>query len=85
MKTTAPKLQPPALDAELRDVARLLRACDWREHLAAIALELGAIDAADYEVVRIAGHLGVLDNLESDYGQRAWAALAPWLPDEVLN
>ena len=86
MKTTAPKLQPPAaVDRDLRAVARELQRTDWRLHLAAIALELGAISDDAFAMVRMAARMRVLDDLTTAAGQRAWLILAPWLPDEVLN
>jgi len=79
------KSQPPDLDHELRAVARLLRALDWRVHLAEVALELGAIGRADYALICAVAQAGELDDLESEAGQAAWRVLARWLPDEVLN
>ena len=82
------RTQPPAsLDRDLCAVARLLWRTDPREHLAAIALELGAITADDYAMVHMAARMGVLDDLTTEVGRLAWAILARWWPgdDDVQN
>jgi hypothetical protein len=78
--------QPPSdPDALLRDAARLLRRTDWRVHLACIARDMGAIGARELTIVRAAAFVGVLDDLNSELGRAAWAALAKWLPDDGEN
>lgn|GEM_PF-2046893 len=75
--------QPPAsLDRDLRAVAASLKRTHWMLHLGQIAHEVGAITDGDLTVVIIAAHLNVLDDLSSDYGQRAWGILGRWLGDD---
>jgi len=76
---------PAAVDRDLRAVARELRHTDWRVHLAAIALELGAIDDDAFAMVQLAAKMSELDRLDTEAGRRAWTILAPWLPDDVIN
>ena len=76
---------PAAVDRDLRAIARLLRRTDWREHLSMIAHWYGAIDDDAFAMVKLAARMGELDRLDTEAGRRAWAALAPWLPDDVLN
>ena len=76
---------PAAVDRDLRAVARELQRTDWRLHLAAIALELGAISDDAFAMVRFTARVGELDRLDTAAGQRAWLILAPWLPADVIN